>query len=190
MRIARAPERACSVEGRVLTVRIPGTFVSRTHARLARAHDTWELADLASSNGTFVNGVRVARAVLADGDVFECGRTLFLFRAALRPAPAEPLAALLPALEGSHARLAAAAARANLLLVGPGSAVASPVGTAAPSGASSPRDASLHARLAASLAANRGNVAAVGRDLGKAPAQIHRWMKKLGLDPDTFRREA
>jgi transcriptional regulator with GAF, ATPase, and Fis domain len=47
----------------------------------------------------------------------------------------------------------------------------------------------LRARVTASLETNAGNVAAVSRDLGKAPTQIHRWMKQLGLDPNAFRRE-
>jgi len=37
------------------------------------------------------------------------------------------------------------------------------------------------------LALHRGNVAAVGRDLGKARMQIHRWMKRYGITPDDYR---
>ena len=48
-------------------------------------------------------------------------------------------------------------------------------------------DDGLRDRLVALLHEHRGNVAAVGRALGKAPAQIHRWMHRFRIDPDTFR---
>ena len=34
---------------------------------------------------------------------------------------------------------------------------------------------------------HRGNVTAVARAMGKAPAQIHRWMKRFLIDPDVYR---
>jgi DNA-binding NtrC family response regulator len=43
------------------------------------------------------------------------------------------------------------------------------------------------AELRALLERNRGNVAAVGRELGKARMQIHRWMERYGIDIDDFR---
>jgi len=48
--------------------------VSRHHARLVRSGDDWAIEDLGSSNGTRVNGRRVSRALLKDGDrVRLCG---------------------------------------------------------------------------------------------------------------------
>jgi transcriptional regulator with GAF, ATPase, and Fis domain len=41
--------------------------------------------------------------------------------------------------------------------------------------------------LRALLAAHGGNVAAVGRELGKARMQIHRWMKRYGIHVEDFR---
>jgi transcriptional regulator of acetoin/glycerol metabolism len=38
------------------------------------------------------------------------------------------------------------------------------------------------------LERHHGNVAAVGRDLGKARMQIHRWMKRYGIEVDDYRR--
>ncbi len=112
---ARTVSRCSSPEGRTLTVHIPGTFVSREHARLLRVGSSWVLDDLGSRNGTYLNGTRIERASLSDGDVFECGRTLFVFRAALPvgsagppdhvPTEVGPLSTLLPALDASHARL-------------------------------------------------------------------------------------
>lgn len=50
-----------------------------------------------------------------------------------------------------------------------------------------PRDLRVRADLEAQLTEQRGNVAAVAREMQKAPAQIHRWMKRFGLDPNRFR---
>jgi transcriptional regulator of acetoin/glycerol metabolism len=78
--IGRGPERRAErhVEGglRALDVRIPGRSVSATHARLVRAGSSWAVEDLGSTNGTLVNGRRVERAVLGDGDVFDAGHVL------------------------------------------------------------------------------------------------------------------
>ncbi|HEY4158728.1 MAG TPA: sigma 54-interacting transcriptional regulator [Polyangiaceae bacterium] len=41
--------------------------------------------------------------------------------------------------------------------------------------------------LRALLTSHQGNVAAVGRELGKARMQIHRWMKRYGIAVDEFR---
>jgi DNA-binding NtrC family response regulator len=49
--------------------------------------------------------------------------------------------------------------------------------------ASVPSDAELRALLSH----HKGNVAAVGRDLGKARMQIHRWMKRYGIEVDDYR---
>ncbi|HEY2514500.1 MAG TPA: sigma 54-interacting transcriptional regulator [Polyangiaceae bacterium] len=71
---------------RRLAVTLPGRQLSATHARLVRVSARWTVEDCHSTNGTFVNGERVERAVLADGDVLELGRTLLLYREAL-PTP-------------------------------------------------------------------------------------------------------
>lgn len=47
--------------------------VSRHHAVLQRAGDTFELVDRGSSHGTWVNRQRVERAVLRDGDTLQFG---------------------------------------------------------------------------------------------------------------------
>jgi len=126
----RSAARTETSDGRLLAIELPGTYVSRVHAKLLRVHDAWVLVDKDSRNGTFVNGKRVSRATLADGDVFECGRTMFLFRAALatpQGAPPDrdatqaggPLSTLLPELEGAHERLGAlASSRLPILLLG------------------------------------------------------------------------
>ncbi len=43
------------------------------------------------------------------------------------------------------------------------------------------------AALRALLQRHRGNIAAVGRELGKERMQIHRWLKRYAIDPDDYR---
>jgi DNA-binding NtrC family response regulator len=52
----------------------------------------------------------------------------------------------------------------------------------------SPADQVLHDDLTRRLTTHSGNVAAVARDVGKAPMQVYRWMQRLGIDPQAFRR--
>jgi adenylate cyclase len=59
--------------------------VSKNHALLRRNGDGWVLEDLKSSNGTFVNGDRIRRHVLEQGDVIELGACRFTFEADSRP---------------------------------------------------------------------------------------------------------
>jgi hypothetical protein len=51
--------------------------VSRTHAQLMLVNGQIVVRDLGSSNGTYVNGERVAHAVLQPGDVVRMGDTEF-----------------------------------------------------------------------------------------------------------------
>ena len=58
--------------------------VSRLHATLRQGPDGWLLADLGSTNGTFVNGWRVrTRQLLRSGDVVRFGELSFV--AKIRP---------------------------------------------------------------------------------------------------------
>lgn len=52
--------------------------VSRRHATVAWKRDAWVLRDLGSTCGTFVNGVRVRRARLRDGDRVRLGGAILL----------------------------------------------------------------------------------------------------------------
>ena len=47
--------------------------VSRRHAVIERDEDSYAVLDQKSTHGTFLNGVRVDRAVLAPGDVLQMG---------------------------------------------------------------------------------------------------------------------
>ncbi len=81
--------------------------VSRHHAELSLSGDKVIIKDLESSNGTFVNGLRIQGPTeLSDGDQIRIHETLFTFKAPV-PAPAAaapvisaPKAAVKPAAEG------------------------------------------------------------------------------------------
>jgi diguanylate cyclase (GGDEF)-like protein len=66
--------------GKGCDLRIDDDGVSRTHAALHPEEGGWALVDLASSNGTSVQGERISRRRLADGDVIHLGpRVSFRF---------------------------------------------------------------------------------------------------------------
>ena len=55
---------------------------SRIHCRVCRCGDDYVVEDLASRNGTFVNGARLGGPrVLRDGDTIRAGRSLLVYRA-------------------------------------------------------------------------------------------------------------
>jgi len=53
--------------------------VSRRHAEIARMGSEYVLTDLKSSNGVYVNNLKLDRAVLSHGDVFQIGACVFQF---------------------------------------------------------------------------------------------------------------
>jgi pSer/pThr/pTyr-binding forkhead associated (FHA) protein len=65
--------------------------ISRQHARISReATGDYAIEDLGSSNGTFVNGLRIqSPRLLSLGDSIEAGATTLLVRAIVRPEPVE-----------------------------------------------------------------------------------------------------
>jgi pSer/pThr/pTyr-binding forkhead associated (FHA) protein len=59
-------------------VRLPLPDVSRRHCRFLWRDDSWEVVDLHSLNGVFVNGEPVHRAVLRQGDRVRIGGFTFV----------------------------------------------------------------------------------------------------------------
>ena len=73
---------------------VDAALVSRLHCQLAAGSGEIEATDLRSTNGTYVNGERVARAVLRDGDRLRVGAVeLVVVRAGSNPAGSEDPAA-------------------------------------------------------------------------------------------------
>ena len=62
---------------------VDAALVSRVHCRFVlNDSGALELEDLGSTNGTFVNGKKVARATLSNGDKLTVGRVEFVVNAA------------------------------------------------------------------------------------------------------------
>ena len=68
--IGRDKTNSISVEDRVL---------SRRHCLVHRAGDGFQVRDLSSSNGTYVNGLPVTAQALKSGDHVKAGESVFLF---------------------------------------------------------------------------------------------------------------
>jgi len=58
----------------VADFRLEAALVSRVHCRITAGHETLNVEDLASTNGTFVNDQRIDNGLLADGDRLRIGR--------------------------------------------------------------------------------------------------------------------
>jgi DNA-binding NtrC family response regulator len=90
--IGRGAERAASrvSEGgaRRLDLRLPSTTISKAQGRLVRSGETWTFEDAGSRNGSYINGKRVTRVALKDGDFIELGSVVLRYRAGLSTSPA------------------------------------------------------------------------------------------------------
>ncbi|MGZ5428808.1 MAG: FHA domain-containing protein, partial [Thermoanaerobaculia bacterium] len=71
-----------SVIGRLAQsdIQLPSADVSRRHAQVVFGPDGCFVSDLGSENGVAVNGHRVERHRLEDGDVIVLGKQRLLFR--------------------------------------------------------------------------------------------------------------
>ena len=59
-------------------VRIPLSDVSRKHCRLMAEDEVLRVEDMGSSNGTFLNGMRVQEAIVQPGDSLQIGPIVFI----------------------------------------------------------------------------------------------------------------
>ena len=59
-------------------IRVPDSWIGRYQCILDQDGSLVRVLDLGSRTGTFVNGVRVARADVLPGDLLTVGRTTFL----------------------------------------------------------------------------------------------------------------
>ncbi|MCB1743798.1 MAG: FHA domain-containing protein [Gammaproteobacteria bacterium] len=58
---------------------VKGEGVSRKHARIAVENGAWAIIDLESTNGVRVNGSRITRQVLKNGDSVTLGRVVYTY---------------------------------------------------------------------------------------------------------------
>jgi len=80
-------ERAEMVIGRskYADIRISERAMSQQHAKIIRLEDRHRIFDLGSTNGTFVNDVRIDQTDLAVGDIIRTGETIFRYMSAGDP---------------------------------------------------------------------------------------------------------
>ncbi len=67
-----------SVAGNTVVLADPA--VSRKHAGIRKVDGNYELADLGSTNGVYVNGHKVPKKTLEPGDIIRVGNTEAVFR--------------------------------------------------------------------------------------------------------------
>jgi len=67
-----------SVAGNTIVLADPA--VSRKHAGIRRIDGSYEVADLGSTNGIYVNGHRMPKKMLSAGDVIRVGNSELVFR--------------------------------------------------------------------------------------------------------------
>jgi pSer/pThr/pTyr-binding forkhead associated (FHA) protein len=79
-------------------LRIPTKDVSRQHCVLLVENDTLIAKDLGSSNGTFINGKRIAESKLKPGDRLRVGPVTFIVQVDGKPATIKPDDAVPPSL--------------------------------------------------------------------------------------------
>jgi DNA-binding NtrC family response regulator len=88
-------------------------WASSRHAALRRSFGRWLVEDLGSKNGTLVNGERISRRQLSDGDLIETGHTAWWFRElATGVPPPDATASLAERFVTLHAPLELAVRRA------------------------------------------------------------------------------
>ena len=63
----------------VADIQIDDTFVSSNHARLQKQGKTYIVHDLKSTNGTFINGKKIKKETLNNGDELKIGKNEFKF---------------------------------------------------------------------------------------------------------------
>jgi sigma-54 dependent transcriptional regulator, acetoin dehydrogenase operon transcriptional activator AcoR len=80
--IGRGAERSFQRTGDRLRIELPDRWASQVHARVERDGEAWIVEDAGSKNGTRVNGERIERAELDDGDVLEIGGSFLVLRRA------------------------------------------------------------------------------------------------------------
>jgi DNA-binding winged helix-turn-helix (wHTH) protein len=81
--IGRAPDA---------TIQLNSPSVSRYHARIVVSDEAVTLEDLASRNGTYLNGTRVtSTVVLSDGNEIRLGSFLFWFKTCTPMSPTAPM---------------------------------------------------------------------------------------------------
>ncbi len=155
--------------------------VSRRHATIARKLGIFELADLDSTNGTFINGGRVRKPVaLKRGDEVRFGSVRFAFVAAIDPAPVPARAARAPSRLGRVTTLLILAFVLGFLgvryrdLIGP---IVVTVASRSSASSASPTPGSVAATTQSAAATTKSS--SVSSSPAAPPANAPPWLKRL-----------
>ena len=79
VRVELAQEDTSIGRGSHCRVRLPFENTSRLHARITYSDEEYYIEDLESTNGTFLNGVKVQKCVLRSNDQIQIGDAKILF---------------------------------------------------------------------------------------------------------------
>ena len=60
-------------------IQLPVENVSRKHARIIYRNEEYQIEDLGSTNGVYVNGIKVEKCILREHDMIEIGGVKILF---------------------------------------------------------------------------------------------------------------
>jgi diguanylate cyclase (GGDEF)-like protein len=61
------------------TIQVDRDSVSRKHAKVIRSGSGWQVVDLGSTNGSYVNDAQITQCSLRDGDLVKIGNAIFKF---------------------------------------------------------------------------------------------------------------
>ncbi len=78
-RINLSKEEIVMGRGDNCTIKLPISNVSRLHLRIFAENEEYIVEDLNSTNGTFVNNVRISRCILRNNDQIKIGAAKILF---------------------------------------------------------------------------------------------------------------
>jgi len=84
-------------------IRVPEIGVSRRHCELVAAGEALKVRDLDSSNGTYVNGERVAEKAVSPGDHIQIGSVVLIVQIDGQPAEVAPPVAASPQAPAAEA---------------------------------------------------------------------------------------
>ncbi|MGD1915491.1 MAG: FHA domain-containing protein [Phycisphaerales bacterium] len=103
-------------------MRIPVAEVSREHCRVEpSSNGGLEVEDLGSSNGTYINGMRIEEAEMAAGDILKIGPAIMVLRVDGQPAAIDADEAILRGTPSEHEAQAPASQPQASKQVGQGS---------------------------------------------------------------------
>ena len=79
-RVELKGDRLVLGRGEKVDITIESDEVSRQHATFTRLDDEYQVEDLDSRNGVYLNGLKVHLAILREGDEIQLGDVVYLYK--------------------------------------------------------------------------------------------------------------